>query len=297
MTITKVRKIRESGSLSPGDGRILMEYQIDFEDVYSASEMLAALGGTYDGTTLPGYGTQLVGPVQNIFALDIDTDLERDSPWTDGTALLRVVFRSPQYEQQEISPLDREPDIQWRGTDDREVVFKDFDNVWVRNSAGQQYDPLPERPIEGCAECVVTFNTTTNPAAWITAYTNTVNTNAVWGAPAGKVLMGVIEAQKSVEKFQGVNFSYWRVSVPLKFNKNGWRLKIIDNGYEYIDSGKKNTVTNDDGYATARPQLLNGSGAKLAVGGTPVYYPTDGFKIIPESAWTGLITILPNPFL
>jgi len=299
MTITGIRKMKETASLDTGTVKLNVIYQVDFTGEYSAGELLVAGGTTVGGITLPSEREEH-DVVSNIYALSINVDREESSSANDGVGIYSVTFQSPSFTEANIHPLDREPDVQWRGTDLVEVATVDFDGDYFKNSFGDLYDPLPERPVQGCAECLISFNTETNPAAWCTSYSNTVYSASLWGVPAQAILMGVIEAQKVVEKFQGEDVTFWRVSVPLRFtaNEDGWYLKIIDNGWRYIDDDGHEAVSRDEtGTANPTAILLDGSGQKNPQASDPVYFPSGGFKVYPDSTWSGLVSVLPNPFI
>ena len=65
-------------------------------------------------------------------------------------------------------------------------------------------------------------------------------------------------------------------------------VKVLDNGYHQLVGGVKSRIKNDDGTFSASPSLLNGAGAKLANGGTPVFFPASGFQVASAADWTGL---------
>ena len=192
-------------------------------------------------------------------------------------------------------PLDRPAEISGGGSDITETADKDVSGEAIKNSAGDFYDPLPERYVPA-AEITISRNEETNPLTRATVYSHTVNSGTWYGVAAGNALLGKISWDKQSEEYQGQTITYWKVTYPisLKVDEDGWRLKLIDNGYRKLVSGEPRTATDDVGNTSAVPVLLDGSGGELSVGGTPVVYPTDGYQIYVEQNWNALA--LPNPF-
>lgn len=191
------------------------------------------------------------------------------------------------------SPLSRPPTIEGAGSDLTEVAREDQEGDPIVNSAGDFYDPLPERPVTG-AQYTITRNEAANPVNMAAVYSNTCN-DAQWYINAeGCALMGLITYRKVTEQVEGNLFEYWQVSYPIKENPKGWRFKPIDNGWRKKDEdGDLFQVTDPVGNTTMIPVLLDGEGGVLEDGGTPVVYPPEGYTIIPETSWDSLG--LPDP--
>ena len=193
------------------------------------------------------------------------------------------------------NPLSRPPKIVTGGTDIMETVSVDQNGNAIVNSAGDFYTPLPQRPVQGC-EISITRNEATNPIGNILAFSYTTN-NAAWFSLAlGQGMFGKIQSEKVVEIINGTQVTYWSVTYPIRARSAGWILKLIDNGYRVVDSDSKyQNVTDSVGHKPSAPVLLDGTGKELAVGATPVVYPSAGYKINRDANW-GLLG-LPNPFI
>lgn len=225
----------------------------------------------------------------------VKPELDGESTPTDGLALYHVTYQpKPQGEGTgTVHPLDRPPEIEWGGSDLTEVVSKDTTGAPIKNSAGDFYDPLPERPIRG-GEVTITRNEASNPAATCVNYSYTMN-NATWHTVAKhNALIGKITATIQREEFAGGQITYWKVSYPIRLRRDSWALKLIDNGYRKKVGSTVRSATDDVGNTSPVPVLLNGSGGELPVGGSPVVFPTDGYLVNEETDFGSLN--LPNPF-
>src|SRR5690606_29650508 len=114
-----------------------------------------------------------------------------------AVAAYRVSYATKQRTGIEVdpNPLDAPPDISWGGSELTQVTQTDAEDDPIVNSAGDLYDPLPERPVRG-GEVEISINTSTNPASWCTTYSYTTN-NAEWyGVAQGNALIGKITASK-----------------------------------------------------------------------------------------------------
>ena len=74
---------------------------------------------------------------------------------------------------------------------------------------------------------------------------------------------------------------YFSVTYPFEVNRDGWKKKLLDQGFAYLDgSGKLRQLLGSDGHPLKEPTLLDGSGHQLASGGTPVYIEADVYSAI-----------------
>lgn len=292
MTITRIKKNGGKGSRQGLQTTYTVSYQVAFSGQYDEATLLNSGGTSIGGVTLPSinqaHSTDLYVVVSNI-----EADLEGNSSPYDGLATYQVTYTASSFDSLPIHPLDRDPQITWRGTSRTEVARVDINGKAILNSAKQLYDPLPEKPTEG-GEVSISYNISGNPASICANYSNTVNSGAIWGVPAGNGLIGIIEGTRQSELFEGVTVNYWTLSLPIAFNNQGWRFKCIDNGYKYLNAGEPETHRDKIGTPTPTPILLNGSGGEYT-GTDGVIFPTAGYKIINETSWSG-ISGLPNPF-
>lgn len=224
-------------------------------------------------------------------SFEIIQDKAPNGSAADYLFTIAIEYGIPTFNNRDPNPLDREPDIKWAGGDLVEAMVKDWDDTALKNSAGEMYDPLPERYIQS-GDCVITINESTNPASRVVNYSRTTNTAIIWGVAVESALMGKIESQNIIEVIDGAEFSYWRTSYPISFRNDNWKYKAIDLGYNSLSGGNLIPFKDNEGNLLSTPKLLNGSGA---VSTTPVVYPTAGFRQYKRTNWATLG--LPNPFL
>lgn len=275
--------VKETGSYTQAGPSYKRVFQVDFSEGYSTAGFLHNTDGT-----LPKYG-QKHPDDDNAYVTSVDVAMvhEDDSQQT-GSALYTVTY-SPLVAGYQLNPLTRPPDIDWGGEVQSEVMYKDLDGTAILNSAKDRYDPMPEREILG--GCVtITRNETANPATSIETYSLTTSSDG-YGGTADIAKMGVITARKTYEN----GIPYWQVRYPISFKRDGWRYKVVDNGHRKLTGdGKRRRIHDDVGQTSPVPCLLDGAGGELAPEGSPVVFPTDGYKRYPSVSWSSLS--LPNVF-
>lgn len=294
MEITEVTLIKSSGKWNEESGKTYSQtYHVYFTGMYSIGTLLNQNGSD---SLLPAVGDSGDTWVDDddVVCTDIGGDIDDNSPPT-GTSDLPsfAVFDATFAEvdnEFEPNPLNDPPRIQWGGSDLSEVTTKDKDGAPIVNSAEDLYDPLPPQPIQG-GEVTITWNIDENPADIVVEYSNTTNESTWHGVAAGNGLIGKITASNARTR-NGIE--YWELSVPILFNRRGWRFKPIDNGFRELIGSVRMSVTDASGAPVNVPVLLNGAGAELAIGGTAVVFPTDGYKLMDETNWSTIS--IPNPF-
>ena len=77
---------------------------------------------------------------------------------------------------------------------------------------------------------------------------------------------------------------YWRLKAEIDVNsRDGWKVRLRDCGYHFLNAaGKRYEIMLPRGGKPSTPQLLDGAGGILAVGGTPVEQVFDGYE---EKDW------------
>lgn len=225
--------------------------------------------------------------------LRVEVRRDRDSKPSGQVFYYSVTWGTPEFSAEFIeNPLDRDPEIVWEGLEFSVVETKDAAGTPYRNSVGDLYHGIPERPIGG-GSCVITRNEAGNPANLVTQYSFTSNSDAFYGVAAKIARMGKITARLVREQ----GYTFWQLTYPIDFRRDNWRYKAIDLGFNYLSGGvKKRFLIKSDGadVPSATPSLLDGAGAALSVGAAPVEYPTGGFVQYTETAWAPLA--LPDPF-
>lgn len=289
MTIVtdSVQLVSETASVTTAGASYTRTYQMKFIDGYSAAALIHNTEGDLPkvGEVHPDDSNSIVETVNPKLA-------DSEGGVGAGVAIYEVSYKpiDPSNDKSQ-TPTARNPEISWGGSDLSEVKQVDVDGVPKVNSAGDLYDPIRETPIRG-GEVTITYNVNANPADFCVNFSYTTNDAEWYGVAVGNGLIGKITASKVYEVFEGATIEYWKLTVPIRFNRDGWKNKIIDNGFRKAGGA---AIVDDMGHTPPVPVLLDGAGGELAMpGGTPVVFPTDGFRDFEEAAWDDLA--IPNPF-
>jgi len=238
---------------------------------------------------LPSYGSSYSSTAAGdsdgtVYASKIDVRLKPGSVWTGSTQTpgyynLIATFVPRNTRAFDQHPLVRPPEITGGASDITTVALKDVDGNAYLNSAGTQYENIPEQFIQA-SDVQIVRNEEYNPFANAATYSHTVNSVAL-ALAAGTVAvenakLGKIGIQKVYEQWDGAQVTYWRVTYPITLRPDGWRVKPIDAGPCYKDGSGVLQRFKDSSGTELGTGLLNGSGGKLT--GSPVVYPTAGFK-------------------
>lgn len=305
MAIIKVRQNLKEQSITQ-DGSGVRYGQLWEVWATHGSTALDATYGTDGSTSMPQYGEQLgttglyVRSV-NLKSLDI---VSGNAPGTstpvDIYFQFNVEYTPLEFATFDPNPLDRPAEISWEGGEVVEAMMKDWAGLTVANSAGEPFDPLPERYIQA-GDCTITRNEESNPASVVVGYSYTTNNASLWsGAVATEnALLGKITAQKTSEVVNGATVVYWKVTYPISFRNDNWRLKLLDQGWRYLDSsGYPTEITDRSGNTPTVPVAMDGAGnvQDHTESGYPqaIIYPEDGFEQYKKADWSSLN--LPNPF-
>jgi hypothetical protein len=195
------------------------------------------------------------------------------------------------------NPLDDPPEVDWGGIETSEPYDLDADNKAAVNTAGERFDPAPER-VAGQDAVTITINTATWSPAMGSMYSYTTNSNTMWGTlvAQGQALMGRISARKVRE--EGVTF--WRVTYPITF-KTDWKQTLLNVGYNTRNG--TNTLTpimaKDTNTGTfvpiQQPRLISTDGSSVYTGAlTGTNVPTVTLRPYLLRDWSPLN--IPSPF-
>jgi len=179
------------------------------------------------------------------------------------------------------NPLLEPVGIDWDYEERQIAVERDVSNNWIRNSAKDRYDEIIFAD-DFRRTLIVTRNEATFPKALADALSNRLNA-ATWNGYAAKfVKLKPIRARRAYHQTIGL---YYQVTYEFHFAPIGgdWKRYILDAGLNQIVSGSKKRMLTDDNKPTSVPLALDGSGAKLALAGTPVF---TGWELIPTADFT-----------
>lgn len=295
--LTTLTLLNETAGMTAGGVSYKREYQVGFVGPFNAALILYGTipVGTSGANALPKrWDTH---PVDAGAFVDQVLVKLADNEGGDGSAGALASYEVT-YAQKSINfdpnPLTRPPVITGGGADFTQTVDHDVDGKPILNSAGQLYEGLPERPIRAMT-FTIQRNEAGNPATKAGTNSNTTNSDVWYGVAIGNGLMGKITFAKKIEIVNGSPVTYWEVTYPITVRRDGWRVKLIDNGYAYLDGTNRATILDKGGNTPRVPALLDGAGGVLPPGNTTgVVFPSDGYKIDDETSWGTLS--LPNPF-
>jgi hypothetical protein len=134
----------------------------------------------------------------------------------------------------------------------------------ILNSAGDPFDPAIMAD-DSRSIMAVEWNAASYSEEWASGWRDRVNSDVFMGrAP------GTLKVRKLIGRrvwYQQANAFYWRVSLELHINADGWDRQVLDAGYHELDaSGNKTRIALDDGKDPASPVPLDGEGKRAAPG-------------------------------
>lgn len=175
------------------------------------------------------------------------------------------------------NPLNEPVDIQWSFEQFQKITDRDINGTAILNSA---QDPFQE-PVEiddSRPVLTVTRNEASFNSALAYQYRDAVNSTYFYGE-AGTVKVSNISSTRQFD--QQIGF-YWKTTYAFHFNPMGWDKVILDQGFREKVAGKKKNIL-VQGVPIQESTLLNGAGAKLNVGGNPVFRT---FRVYPRLPFT-----------
>jgi hypothetical protein len=214
----------------------------------------------------------------------------RNESFSKKVWLVTLTYSTDEYEQQE-NPLDTTARITWRSEQFQKPIWKDIQGYAITNSAGDFYDPGPERDDSRWVATVVK-NMPMVPT-WLISFQDAVNS-----APFN--IDGIPVATRHA-KIQSVEIGDWQyhndtayrqVTISIAISADEFVLEVLDQGFNYLDGGarKRIMVEDEDGQKAepTTPVQLNGSGAVItsptpatAVFRTHYIYNTANFGQLP----------------
>ena len=163
-------------------------------------------------------------------------------------------------------PLNADPEYSWSSVSSQEPRDRDNSDDPIENSSGEPIDP----PVtDDTYDLVLSYRDNISAFAPIVAegFVGSVNTDTFLGFIAGKV---------KCTKYTGTptmgTIAYVVRDMEFVFRNDTWTRKFLDEGFRDIDD---NAFLDDNGKPMSLPVKLDGSGSKLATGGTPVFNTFD----------------------
>lgn len=181
------------------------------------------------------------------------------------------------------NPLLRPAVVSWGHTSVMKPL--EFDNVGqaITSSSKERFDPPPE--IEDVRMTLrIQRNQIRYDALFYAGYLNSVNDDTWLTFPPGMVRCMGIEGTRQYESgilFWDVTFNF-QIKAGYDPEENGadaWAFRLLDRGFYSLDNaGKQVRLFDKLGQPLTTPALLDGAGAKLAVGADPKFRTYWGYK-------------------
>lgn len=261
MSVTWARKIWEGRSGGGGiDGRlrlsqkykVLTDNKNDESDTVLRASALPYLGQLYQGDFL--------AYCDNITATQ---DSASPTLWV-VTATYTNERLGENGEQPNEDPLADPVDVSWSTEQYQRVADTDNASQGIVNSAGDPFDP-PAMRDESRRVVTITSNESTVPS-WVLSYQDAVNSSACtidgFSVAAGQAKCQSVTISSAKRRN---DTTYRQVSFSIHLRNEGWKLKLLDQGFrERDDDNKLQQITNEaDGSEPTAPVLLDGSGKAL----------------------------------
>lgn len=127
-----------------------------------------------------------------------------------------------------------------------------------------------------------------NPLSTIIAYSNYINSVAMWGFAIGTVRVASITANITTTETS----TAYDVAYALQYNPRGWNTQKANSSYYYYSGSALTRALNTDGSPSESPVFIALDGTKLASNVAPLWR---SFQVYPAADLTALG--LPDPFL
>lgn len=160
--------------------------------------------------------------------------------------------------------------IQWSTWSETEAPQADIAGTLFKNSAGDLYDPPPTRERKNL-QCTITRTQSSLDIDWLNNLNDCLN-NTAFTLGGREFAAKTLKVSLAADWPTGKANNLWNVTITIQHRPGGWDWSLLDAGYwELASGGGKARITDKGGMPVNKPRPLNGSGLKLADGGTPVY--------------------------
>ena len=226
-----------------------------------------------------GLGLCPIGYVQS----DIRSDhINRNPLWYE----VEITF-STTTGNSATDPLQRPSILTSSYNESTEPYFIDAAGKQVINTAGDPYDPMPQRRT-GSLILQITKNMSLFPAVDYDAIKYSTNSGEITirqtAYAANTLLFLPPTVQEVYENVSGIFYHYFATTFRLAADHTGHKDDLVSRGYRQVASlgDIPAYVTGDDGLATGLPVGLDASGAQVAPGQAPA---TTEFQPYPSLNW------------
>ncbi len=205
---------------------------------------------------------------------------------------VEVEYSTPekgQDEEENEDPLEDKPTMSISYEDREEVITGTLDSDrtrqnGIRNSAGELFDPPPMRTVSSLVLTIgQNYGTNFNAVASAVTYMDCINSDTFLGLGPKTCKICSVSPKTETRQVGDEKKDYLHIEWTIKV-KPTWDLELLDYGSYYLDDGKKVEFKTDD--AHPYQGLLNGSGEKVADGGSAVFLPAK--QVYTKTAFSAL---------
>ncbi len=256
-------------------------FWVDTDSPYWGSKsVIDYVIGTYDVPILRAYSVGTSG-TDDWYAADSTSGVATIRAVCDGVDGRRwkvEVDYAPLDPREQDNPLDVAPEVEYDFAQFERICDVDADGFQVTNSAGDYFDPPivrdDSRPV-----LKVSVNLKTFDPAWADTYRDGVNESPWLDRPERTVKVAAIRGKRASHPSVPGDHLYWQVYMEFHVNPDTWDVDPLDQGLYYRDaSDHRLPVLDSNGMPVTAPQLLDGDGAPLEVGGDAQYMHYEVYK-------------------
>ena len=163
-----------------------------------------------------------------------------------------------EFSTEPISQLEIQPEIEWGHTSVKRALQYDAVGSPLMNSAEDSFDP-PYEQEQTVITLKVVNNLVTFDEADIDRYVNKANSAVFLGySPYTALCKGITATNQK----QGT-MDYWRRTTEIHIRRDGWLLRILDQGYRRKPVSGIDEITDKLGALLSKPIFLDGEGFLL----------------------------------
>jgi len=202
-----------------------------------------------------------------------------------------VYYSSEPYRSYENSPaefddpLNAPSKISWSFITSNEPVDRDIHGNPILNSAQESFNTPITKEFHDQVLRVIKAQETFN-AVRAYDYMGSLNSNTFYGCPPGTMKCTTFDGEEA----RSVNLIYWIITYEFQYRADGWKRKVLDEGYRVktgtIDGmNTYQTILDKEGNPLSQPTLLDGYGNKMQASALGVWlefdiYPSKNFSLL-----------------
>lgn len=253
---------RSAESEGPDNSKATRRWRIDVSSKLDTEQTIKASG------VLPSQYEPLPDNVfMTLRKLSLQHHSESPLSWVaTGEYSSAPLSQKEREKQDNPNPLNRSATRRWSTTQYKVPVEKDIEGNAVVNTAGDAYDPPPEKDSSHWS-VTITKNVSSVPA-FIIDYQDAINDDEIEiGGLTVPAKMAKIQAIEIGDLMEENNVSFYQFSYTIEFNKDTWVLSLLQQGLRQKKSGDATArlpCVDDDDDPVTSPVLLDADGYQLA---------------------------------